>query len=313
MRKPSQHQRPNSPYTIVLFTLLFLLFTATFSSRSQSSSDVDDLRYHLPNEHILMLHITANQKQHDIPVVRYAARQPITKGVSIIIGDIQPGGTIDAKLLSLTKTLPDWGWNTLLVMPKFNYLTSIIDDGNNANELNVDTREPSDSQETQIDAVTSSEQSLFPQVDVKPNHLQAPDLPYSQQDYVNFIRILTNEINNAFTQGAGYRIIYAKGQSASAVIDLMSQQDKNIADALVINNPYWPNMNSNQLLAQKLAKLPIPVLDLISLSDNIWAKDTINARRIAAKVGLKSLYRQRAVFDEQLSKALVSWTYYMGW
>jgi hypothetical protein len=80
-------------------------------------------------------------------------------------------------------------------------------------------------------------------------------------------------------------------------------------------------LESNQHLPNKLAKLSIPVLDLISLSDNIWAQSTIETRRVAAKVGLKSLYRQQEVFAEQtldeqhnhLSKALVNWTHFLGW
>lgn len=317
----------------MLFTLLFLLFTATFSSHSTASSYSDDLRYHLPDEDILTLQITANDRQHDIPVVRYAARHAITKGVTIIIGDIQPDGNIDAKLLFLAKVLPDWGWNTLLVMPRFDYLAPILDI--NIDDAAADIKAPvddADLESTQVsdasvdddtlaNIANSNNNVISPQVGIKPNHLQAPHLPYTKQDYVNFISILTKELNSAFTQGAGYQIIYVKGQSASAMIDSMSQQDHNFAHALVVDNPYWPSTDVNRLLPGKLAKLPMPVLDLISLSGNLWAKDTISTRRVAAKIGLKSLYRQREVFGEQLlgtghgdlSKELVSWTHFLGW
>jgi hypothetical protein len=327
-----REQKTSSPVWIVLFTILFLLFTASFSSFSQSASYTDDVRYHLPSQFILSLPIVVQDKKVEIPVIRYTARRAITKGAAIIIGDIQNNGNIDAKLLALAKTLPDWGWNTLFIMPQLDYLSKapveVTKDTksteNQAPEENTVT-ENATTVETDDATNTASANSLGPiiseQVDVKPSYLQTPQIPYSKQDYINFINVLTAQIDSELTKGAGYQIIYAKGQSASAVIDLMSQKHEQFAHALVLNNPYWPNMESNQSLPNKLAKLSIPVLDLISLSDNIWAKSTVETRRVAAKVGLKSLYRQQEVFAEQtldtqhnhLSKALVNWTHFLGW
>lgn len=333
MRKSTfREQKTSSPVWVVLFTLLFLLFTASFSSFSQSSDFTEDLRHHLPSQYILNLPITAHGKNIDIPVIRYTARQAITKGAAIIIGDIQSSGNIDAKLLALAKTLPDWGWNTLLIMPQLDYLSKAPIEVTNDTESNeiqapeVNT-ETANAAASDVDDVISAANAngdmpiITAQVDVKPNYLQAPEIPYSNQDYMDFINALTTQIDSELTKGAGYQIIYAKGQSASAVIDLMSQKEEQFAHALVLNNPYWPNMESNQNLPNTLAKLSIPVLDLISLSDNIWAQNTIETRRIAAKVGLKSLYRQQEVFAEQtldnqhdhLSKALVNWTHFLGW
>jgi len=285
----------------------------------------------MPEKHIFTLPVTANNAQHNIPVVRYTARQPIVKGVTIIIADIQTNGNLDAKLHLLAKTLPDSGWNTLLVMPNFDYVTPVQNDNSVENEEEsvvvavdmekISTDDASSNQETSTGIANNNSKNSSPQVGIKPSQLQAPYLPYSQQDYVNFIGNLLKELNTAFEQGVGYQVIYAKGQSASAVIELLSQQNKNTAHALVVNNPYWPDKETNQLLPKQLAKLPIPVLDLISLSDNIWAKDTTNARLVEAKVGLKSPYRQREVFGDQLlqsqydnlSAELLSWTYFLGW
>ena len=326
MRKPSSRQhRTNSPLSTVLITLSILLFSVTFSSHSQTSGYADDIRYHMPEEHVFTLPISINNAQHNIPVVRYSARQPIVKGVTIIIGDIQPNGNVDPKLHVLAKTLPDSGWHTLFVMPRFDYVAPAVNTNSNEVEAGdmekVSTEDATNNEETSNAIANNSSQNSSPQVDIKPKHLQAPNLPYSQQDYMNFIGNLLGELNSAFEQGAGYQVIYAKGQSASAIIDLMSQQNKHTAHALVINNPYWPNKETNQLLPAKLAKLPIPVLDLISLSDNIWAKDTTNTRRVAAKVSLKSLYRQREIFGDQLQQnqynnlsiELINWTYFLGW
>lgn len=328
MRKSTfREQKTSSPVWIVLFTLLFLLFTASFSSFSQSSGLTDDLRYHLPDKYILNLSITAHSEKFEIPVIRYTARQAITKGTTIIIGDIQTNGNIDAKLLSLAKTLPDWGWNTLLIMPRLEYLRPVAVDATNDTEDSLNQVAEVDTNTTSSDEVlnTATENNSLPTVDeqvgVKASDLQVAKMPYSKQNYVDFIGVLTAHIESELTKGAGYQIIYAKGQSASAVIGLMSQQNEQFAHALVLNSPYWPDVDNNQLLAKKLAQLSIPVLDLVSLSDNIWAKNTVESRRIAAKVGLKSLYRQQEVFAEQtldkqhdhLSKALVNWTYFLGW
>ena len=320
MRKSNfREQKTGSPLWVVLFTLLFLLFTASFSSFSQNSSLSEDLSYHLPGKYILNLPITLHNKTLDIPVIRYTSRQAITKGAAIIIGDVQTNGNIDPKLLALAKTLPDWGWNTLLVMPRIQYLEPEPVEVINAENENIAINEAKDilnTEDTSIDATTISKQ-----VDIKPSYMQTPNIPYSKQAYVDFIAALTTSIDSELTKGAGYQVIYAKGQSASAVIDFLLQHDLQFAQALVLNSPYWPNMESNLVLPLKLAQVSIPVLDLVSLSDNIWAKDTIESRRIAAKVGLKSLYRQREIFAVQtldkhydhLSEALVSWTYFLGW
>lgn len=331
MRKTTfREQKTSSPVWIVIFTILFLLFTASFSSFSQSASAIDDIRYHLPSQFILSLPIVIQDKKVDIPVIRYTARQPITKGTAIIVGDIQSKGNIDTKLLALAKTLPDWGWNTLLIMPQLDYLKKVpyevTNDTQNTENQASEENTVAEVAST-IDAVdeTASANNLAQivseQVDVKPSDLQGPQIPYSKQDYINFINVLTAQIDSELTKGAGYQIIYAKGQSASAVIDSMSQENEQFAHALVLNNPYWPDLESNQQLPKKLAKLSIPVLDLISLSDNNWAQSTVETRRVAARVGLKSLYRQQEVFAEQsldmqynnLSKALVNWTHFLGW
>lgn len=330
MRKlPSRHHKTKSPLGIMLFTLLFLLFTASFSGRSQTLIHIDDLRYFMSDNDIFMLPVSSNNAVHDIPVVSYKARLPIVKGIAIIIGDIRSNSSLDTDLHALAKALPDWGYNTLLIMPRVEYIKPTLSAKGDTEQNVSDSEsssignEPIDDSDSNpvVDLLAGSDGSLSPQVDIKPSYLQGSELPYSEKDYLNFISSLSRELAKVIPEGSGYKIIYAKGQSASAMINFLVQQDNSDAHALVVNNPYWPNMQSNQLLPQQLAKLPMPVLDLVSLSDNMWATNTINTRRTAAKVGLKSLYRQRELLGEQLidnhvdqlSKELLSWTRFLGW
>lgn len=293
---------------IVFSLLVFLLLSISNLTFSQTEYYAEDIAYHMGQEHIFTLPLTAKQQTFDIPIVKYTARSAMVKGVVVIIGDLRPDGNIDTKLHLLAKNLPDSGWNTLFVMPQPSYIPS-----------NIRENLPSNNANDQAPALDTQKET--PQLNIKSKQLQTAKMAYSQEDFVSFIRNLTNQLNATLTKGAGYQIIYAKGQSAFAAIEVLSDPKQSIAHALVIDNPYWPNMESNQLIPAKLAKLPLPVLDIVSLSDNLWAKKTTRTRRITSEVELKPLYRQTEVAShqslengyDQLSGELINWTRFMGW
>jgi hypothetical protein len=253
--------------------------------------------------------MTVNDQKVTLPFIRYNARQAIVKGVAIIISEMQAQGQIDSNLHALAENLPDWGWHTVLITPNQAYLQTII-----KHENATENSEPPAIK-------TESETQTYPQVNMKPYSLQDAILPYTHEHYVSFLTALIDALNVKFAQQPGYKIMYAGGQSAAALVSLMSEGTTLKVDGLVIGNAYWPTIDQNQRLPKQLASLPMPVLDLTSMYDSNWAKLGAHERVIASKVSLKALYRQRELIGakvgsnqhEYLAKEIVAWTYFLGW
>ncbi|MFT6269065.1 MAG: hypothetical protein ACJAVV_001885 [Alphaproteobacteria bacterium] len=323
----------NRTVSIVVCAAILLMLTSVFSINAQESSPeppqkqtqngVDDLNYHLSSDQLSIIPISINGQQIEVPAIKYSARQAIVKGVTILIGEIQAQGQVDSTLNALAKSLPDWGWHTILITPTQAYLALKPPEAETESKA---TNENTEAGNVDENANTSSlsgdnQPALFPQVDLKSNTLQAPVLEYTHSDYLMFIKALTQGINTRFAQQPGYQVIYANGKSASALIALLSLPESPQIDALIVNNTYWPSTELNRLLPQQLANLPMPVLDLISMSDNSWAKQTSQARATASKVNLKPMYRQREIIggalslnqQDYLAKEVVGWTYFLGW
>jgi hypothetical protein len=337
-QRMDSHSGFNISATLMSTALLFI-FAFSFSINAQESDDqaleednaaplkealslvthdtVNDLNYYLPGDQLSVLPLNVNGQQIEVPIIKYRARQAIVKGVTILIGEIQAQGQVDSSLNALAKSLPDWGWHTILITPSPSYLVSKPKE-TEATETVVSSTNKTVNTNTAVD---DNQLPLVAQVDLKPTAFQAPSLPYTHSDYLMFMNALTKAINSRFSQQPGYKLVYANGKSAAALIPLLNLPDSLKIDALVVNNIYWPANEQNQALAGELANLPMPALDLISLSDNSWAKQTANARAIAAKVNLKPLYRQQEIIggtkgltqQNYLAKEVVSWTYFLGW
>ena len=281
----------------------------------------EDLQYHLSKQTLSLISITLNGIEVEVPIVKYNARQAIVKGVAIIIGDVQPQGYIDSSLHLIAKTLPDWGWHTVLVTPSPSYVnvTQALNDTLNAKQSN----EQATSDESTNNGSDSQAGDILnsPQTDISANSFQAPSLSFTHTEYVAFLASLTEALTTHFSQQLGYKVVYAKGKSAAGLVSLFASSNNNGFDALVIENTYWPVYKNNEALAQQLSTLTIPVLDLVSKSDNKWAQHTKDQRAVAVRVNLKPMYRQRDVSSVELgsnsayflAKEVSSWTHFMGW
>jgi hypothetical protein len=311
------------PFSWCLPALFLIATLLSFVARAQTSEETpsqvstqnylwsqnDDLIYHFPSDKLSSIQVSINDKQIDVPFVKYNSHQAIVKGLVIILGDIQTQSQLDPSLHSLAQQLPQWGWHTLLVTPQQAFFA-------------IEREEEREKQnDDNITSTKTLSQSEFPQIEIKPSDMQAPHLPYSHSDYLLFLGALDKALHTKFAQQPGYKLLYAKGKSASGLISLLNRPTDFRIDALVIDSPYWPDTRQNNLLPELISSLPMPVLDFISGSNNNWAKQTSTDRAIASKVGLKSLYRQREINSDKvrlykhsdLAKELISWTYFLGW
>jgi hypothetical protein len=309
-----------------VFTIQTMCFLALLVP-SMTIAQTNDMAYLLAPDNLSNVTITNQDSSNtvDIPVIKHQARQAIVKGVVVFIADIQAQGYTDQNLILLSQRLPDFGWNTLLVTPKAEYF---VVEQNLAQESSIE--EPSD-QETNEEVAseteateTVDESSATPndqQIELRPTELQSPELPYTAQQYEQFTATLLNALQQKFMQSPGYQVIYVQGKSASSLLSILSEDADLGLSALIINNPYWPEVTQNKAIAKDLAKTTIPVLDLLNQSDNTWSKQSAKNRLIETRIALKPLYRQRQVIGIDLSagqsdyiaKEMVGFLHYLGW
>ncbi|MFC3122394.1 DUF3530 family protein [Agaribacter flavus] len=91
--------------------------------------------------------------------------------------------------------------------------------------------------------------------------------------------------------------------------------------SLILLSPHVPNRVLNKQIPELVATSPLPILDLISQWDSIWAMDTQAERKIMATRQIKTHYRQRAIVgisltslqSNYLSKEIYGWLSYLGY
>ncbi|WP_168171491.1 DUF3530 family protein [Lacimicrobium sp. SS2-24] len=146
----------------------------------------------------------------------------------------------------------------------------------------------------------------------------------SVEQFETFTTQLTQRVDAAkeFASGyPGFVLVVAQGISAAALLNRYSEQQQNLPDALVTVSPYWPDRQRNHQLAQQMAEVPIPVLDIYNRWNNAWTLSERQQRLIAAQKALKLHYRQREIIGTQLiagqypyiAKEVQGWLIYMGW
>lgn len=330
-----------SKHSIGLFTppckflgLLYLLLASSISLASSMDVFDNDIQLHLTDDEFQLLTLNKGDTTIDIPVIKFSSQQAMTKGTIVLVADLQVQQTASNNFYKLAKTLPNWGWNTILVTPKNNYFVlptkPKVPVQSNQQQSQEATKDDTNPEETSTNAV-ATEEALNDKAIVSPEAnkqtglkaiaLQHPELGYSKKQYTTFIGLLLSKINTTFLQQPGYQILMVEGKTASVAINLLNTELAPEINGLVLNNPYWPELTSNQALPKQLANLQLPVLDLISTSANNWAIQTQSERVAQTRIMVKPFYRQREVLGgqlnslstEHLAKEIVGWTRYLGW
>lgn len=296
-----------------------------------------------------------NEKQHQFPVFTMASEKPLSMGTFYLVSDVAYNGAHIHLLMSLAKQMSVLGWNSvvipapqlMMVMAEVDAKKALADaklksegalqasegartpDDPTAN----DTGEPSaDNNEiTSTDAATDLQDDTLDNADSNSSstliHTQTKLAAKTHQSiYDELYQQAFNEYLNAFllatmkaTEQSGYQVFFAQGMSAQSLISINASNIQ--LDALIINNLYWPERTINLSLARQMAKIPPPLLDLVSSQDNLWALATEHARKTSAKVEIKAHYRQRQIgsvglntdlsFD--MAKEIYGWLTYLGW
>ena len=115
------------------------------------------------------------------------------------------------------------------------------------------------------------------------------------QEQEDFLVQSMSQLDAVGADYAGKRILITADQSAGLLISLLSQKKIADPDVLIVINPYREDEKLNQALAEQLAKLTLPILDIQSPDGHPASLETAANRKILA-VTLKSPnYRQTSL------------------
>lgn len=205
------------------------------------------------------------------------------KGVAILIPDWQQNTTNPKSINFLRKTLPKEGWLTIAIQPP---LKPENYPSNNAKKA-----------------------------------LQIEENTLALKEYQTSLAAITNVVMEKAAGYPGIFLVIAEGNNAALLIDLYMKQEVPTPNALVTLSAHLLTPLDNQNLAQNMAEIELPILDMILKRDNIWVLHNAEHRRLLANKELKTYYRQQELNNinssyypqAALEKSIKGWLTSIGW
>ena len=123
-----------------------------------------------------------------------------------------------------------------------------------------------------------------------------------------------NELLESKGDQPGYSLLVAAGSSAAWLVNLLSAQSLTMPDGLVLVDAFSPANDTNAVLAQQVAGLACPVLDLFRQNQVNLLDQAATARARAVRQQNKLSWRQMALGDRsERPGALAGWINTQGW
>ena len=284
---------------------IFIMCIWIFKLHSMSISIHDDLVYQFDEQHIVDVRIDIDDDNSTtIPVISYPSSKALRKGSIVIVSDVDSFGLKNSTLLNLASELPHWGWDVFLV-----YADSLL-----LNQFN------------QADDISDSNDEVKENsIEIKANSFQGPELAYDLNASESFLQTLYESLHAYLLPKTGYKLMLAQGKMAAAKLvwlsSLSQEQQSKWLDAVILSNAHWPLRELNRNIPAQLAAVSIPVLDIHSESDNKWAQNIKNDKKIRTEVDLKTFYRQvsspyswsPSSSAKDQARHVVAYTRYLGW
>lgn len=268
-------------------TLLLLLITAlTFSCVAQAATE-DDLMRYLPPGEARWLESNGNRYL----LLQRDSLQAITRGVVIHIPDWSQHPLQNPLLTHLYQQLPEYGWTTFALHPPTSRIQTDM-----LQFPAVDERYPE----------PVSEETLAPLRDSLRQRLQP--LMNELSDYTGFVVLVAEGMTATFLT----QILSEDLQTGGGIVAPVQP------DALIVIDPYMPQYSLNQAVAEQLAAIPLPVLDLTTANANQWVQQTQRQRKLQAQREQHLSYRQQqlpllhAGNAEQAIPQFIGWLRYQG-
>ncbi|MBS4688701.1 DUF3530 family protein [Aeromonas sobria] len=123
-----------------------------------------------------------------------------------------------------------------------------------------------------------------------------------------------SKLADAKLQEGGFKLILAQGTGAAWTANLIASEQLPAPDALVLLDGFFPNQQSNQMLAKQVAQAAIPTLDLYQEDGGRWPLLAAEARRSESRRSHKLNYRPYALMElEETPTRIQGWLNHLGW
>lgn len=297
-----------------------------------------------------LIDITIAEQAYQFPVFVEKAQRPLSMGTIYLIPDATQNGAPFQSLMPLAEEFAALGWNSVIMpapavlmamaeveaeraknevtraaqvpaIPATDSTDSTDNDSNDAqtsdNTANDAANDAVNDANTQNPATQSDTPSLSSYSAKGQDSLYEEAYHQAFSTYLTlFIQATQKKINYS-----GYKVIFAQGMSAQATLYAIGQSTGKVPDAVIINNIYLPNLTLNKQVPSLVAQSKMPLLDLISASDNHWSAMTRPKRNIESQIHVKAFYRQREIsglsfsntVHHDIAKEAYGWFTYLGW
>ena len=290
----------------ILFLTTLLLSNALLAQEAERLTS--DIQQRLSADEYKLL---ADQEV-SLATFEYPSELPISKGTMILLSNAQEANVLDPSMIHTAKYFAQEGWSSI-VMPS--PALKIVPE-----EASEALSEPAVEPEPEANPLEESDTPTEPAIiHAKQLAESFPDATYAvyEAELLRYINIVLQA--NADT--LGHRVFFAEGIAAATFIKLLHDEQLENIDALILQNPFWPEPKLNKLVPNLLANTEVPVLDLTSAQDTHWSRATQRDREIQAQVALKKIYRQRQlagfVYNENEIESVIKYTRgfisYLGW
>ncbi|ELM3617476.1 DUF3530 family protein [Aeromonas sobria] len=123
-----------------------------------------------------------------------------------------------------------------------------------------------------------------------------------------------SKLTDAKLQEGGFKLILAQGTGAAWTANLIASEQLPAPDALVLLDGFFPNQQSNQMLAKQVAQAAIPTLDLYQEDGGRWPLLAAEARRSESRRSHKLNYRPYALMElGETPTRIQGWLNHLGW
>ncbi|MGL5323721.1 MAG: DUF3530 family protein [Aeromonas sp.] len=123
-----------------------------------------------------------------------------------------------------------------------------------------------------------------------------------------------SKLADAKLQEGGFKLILAQGTGAAWTANLIASEQLPAPDALVLLDGFFPNLQSNRILAKQVAQAAIPTLDLYQEDGGRWPLLAAEARRSESRRSHKLNYRPYALMElRETSTRIQGWLNHLGW
>ncbi len=244
----------------------------------------EDLKHYLATEQVKPL--LAGPDDYITLVKKHTSAN--SKGVAILLPEWQQGATNPKAINYLRNALPAKGWSTIAIQP---------------------TDKPKGYPSS---AITTADQR-------KENGLAI-------KAYKGKLSAMLNAIMNTAKEYPGIVLVISQGNNAALLVELYNEEGNPPPNALILLSAYRQSnhdlINSvNEVFAQQLAFLEIPVLDLYLKRDNPTVLAKAAQRKSFAEQEMKVYYRQRQLNnsissyypEEELLSQINGWLKVIGW